>query len=77
MANGMFKTKIAVNRHGPRLMHNNCKNFNPSPFSLPTTFNGFHKEAKMFTLNEDKFVKVFKGNGTDICKFLKFSLKLP
>jgi hypothetical protein len=30
--------KIDINRHGPRPMPNNCKNFNPPNFSLPTTF---------------------------------------
>jgi hypothetical protein len=31
--------KIDIDRHGPRPMPNNCKNFNPPNFSLPTTFN--------------------------------------
>ncbi len=39
MANGMFKTKIDIDRHSPRLMPNKCKNLNPPYFSLPTTFN--------------------------------------
>jgi hypothetical protein len=30
--------KIDIDRHGPRPMPNNCKNFNPPNFSLPTTF---------------------------------------
>jgi len=34
----MFKIKIDIDRHGPRPMPNNCKNFNPPNFSLPTTF---------------------------------------
>jgi hypothetical protein len=38
LANGMFKMKIDIDRHGPRPMPNNCKNFNPPNFSLPTTF---------------------------------------
>ncbi len=38
MANGMFKTKMDIDRHGPRLMPNNCKNLNPPYFSLPYTF---------------------------------------
>jgi len=29
-----------IDRHGPRLMPNNCKNFNPPNFSLLSTFNG-------------------------------------
>ncbi len=28
-----------INRHGPRLMPNNCKILDPPYFSLPTTFN--------------------------------------
>ncbi len=39
MANGMFKMKMDNDRHGPRLMLNNCKNLNPLYFSLPSTFN--------------------------------------
>jgi hypothetical protein len=39
MANGTFKMKMDINRHGPRLMPNNYKNLNPPYFSLPTTFN--------------------------------------
>ncbi len=39
MANGMFKTQIDMDRHGPRLIPNNCKNLYPPYFSLPTTFN--------------------------------------
>jgi hypothetical protein len=38
LANGMFKMKIDIDRHGPRPMPNNCKNFKPANFSLPTTF---------------------------------------
>ncbi len=38
MTNGMFKTKMDIYRHGPRLMPNNCKNLNPPYFSLPITF---------------------------------------
>jgi hypothetical protein len=30
--------KMDIDRHGPRSMPNNCKNFNPLNFSLPTTF---------------------------------------
>ncbi len=37
MANGTFKIKKDIDRHGPRLMPNNCKNINPPFFSLPTT----------------------------------------
>jgi hypothetical protein len=38
MANGMFKIKIDINRHGPRLMPSNCKHLDPPYFSLQTTF---------------------------------------
>ncbi len=38
MANSMFKMKMDINRHGPRLMPNNCKHLNPPYFSLPITF---------------------------------------
>jgi hypothetical protein len=38
MANGTFKMKMDIDRHGPRLMPNICKNLNPPFFSLPTTF---------------------------------------
>ncbi len=38
MANGTFKTKMHIDRHGPILMPNNCKNLNPPYFSLPSTF---------------------------------------
>jgi hypothetical protein len=32
--------KMDIDRHSPRPMPNNCKNFNPPNFSLPTTFKG-------------------------------------
>jgi hypothetical protein len=38
MANGKFKMKMDIDRHGPRLMPNNCKDLNPPYFSLPSTF---------------------------------------
>ena len=38
MANSMFKIKKDIDRHGPRLMHSNCKHLDPPYFSLPTTF---------------------------------------
>jgi hypothetical protein len=37
MANGMFKIKMDIDRHGPRRMPDNCKNLNPPYFSLPST----------------------------------------
>ncbi len=42
MANGTFKIKMDIVRHGPRLMPNNCKVLNPPNFSLPSTFKGYH-----------------------------------
>jgi hypothetical protein len=36
--NGMFEMKMDIDRLGPRLMPNNCKNLNPHYFSLPSTF---------------------------------------
>jgi hypothetical protein len=41
MANGMFKIKMDIDRHGPRSMPDNCKNLNPPYFSLPSTFKVF------------------------------------
>jgi hypothetical protein len=38
MANSMFKTKMDIDRHGPRFIANNL---NPPYFSLPTTFKTF------------------------------------
>jgi hypothetical protein len=38
IANGMFKPEMDIDRHGPRLMPNNCENLNPPNFSLPSTF---------------------------------------
>ncbi len=38
MANGTFKMKMDIDRHGPRPMRNSCKNLNPPNFSLPSTF---------------------------------------
>jgi hypothetical protein len=38
VANGTFKMKMDIDRHGPRLMPNNCTNLNPPYFSLPSTF---------------------------------------
>jgi hypothetical protein len=44
MANGRFKMKMDIDRHGPRPMPNNYKNLNPPYFSLPTTFKQFFAE---------------------------------
>jgi hypothetical protein len=38
IANGMFKPKMDIDRYGPRLMPNSCKDLNPPYFSLPSTF---------------------------------------
>jgi hypothetical protein len=38
MTNGTFKMKTDIDRHGPRLVPNNCKILNPPYFSFPTTF---------------------------------------
>jgi hypothetical protein len=40
MANGTFKMKMDIDRHGPRLMPNNYNNLNSPYFSLPSTING-------------------------------------
>ncbi len=40
MANDMFKMKMDLDRHGPRLRPNNCQHPDPHYFSLPTTFKG-------------------------------------
>jgi hypothetical protein len=38
LANGIFKMKMDIDRHGPRPMPNSCKNLNPPNFLLPTIF---------------------------------------
>ncbi len=38
LANGTFKMKMDIDRHGPRPMPNRCKNLNPPNFSLLSTF---------------------------------------
>jgi hypothetical protein len=48
--------KMDIDRHGPRSMPNNCKNFNPPNFSLPTTF----KLSKMVVLVKRKYQKCEK-----------------
>jgi hypothetical protein len=48
MANGTFKMKMDIDRHGPRLMPNNYQHLDPPYFSLPTTFNG-QMRIKMHT----------------------------
>jgi hypothetical protein len=38
MENGVFKKKIVIDRHGPRLMPNNYQHLDTPNFSLPNTF---------------------------------------
>ncbi len=35
-----------IDRHGPRLMPNNCKNLDPPNFSLPTAFKGKNQRER-------------------------------
>ena len=53
MANGTFRMKIDIDRHGPRLMPKNCKNLNPPYFSLPSTFNICKTEVSYSVRNHD------------------------
>jgi hypothetical protein len=39
MANGMFKIKMDIDRHGPRRMPDNCKNLDPPYFSFLSSEN--------------------------------------
>jgi hypothetical protein len=52
MANGMFSKNMDIDRHGPRLMPNNCHIVDPHYFSLPTTFKvfegGYWKDFKNY-----------------------------
>ncbi len=41
--------KMDIDRHGPRSMPNNCKNFNRPNFSLPTTFNEIFYLPKLWS----------------------------
>ncbi len=47
MANGTFKMKTDIDRHGPRPMPNSCKNLNTPNFSLPSTF----KRKSIYCIN--------------------------
>jgi hypothetical protein len=58
MASGMFKTKMDINRYGPRLMLNNCKNLNPPYFSLPSTFKEVFVTVHHFCLGQ-VFIRVW------------------
>ena len=53
MANGMFKIKMDIDRHGPRRMPDNCKNLNPPYFSLPSTFKELISVVQDTWLNKD------------------------
>ncbi len=64
MANGMFKTKMDINRHSPRLMPNNCKNLSPPYFSLPTTFKDLFPVCESFF----KKVSIYNFCGCLICE---------
>ncbi len=55
MANGFFKIKMDIDRHGPRRMPDNCKNLNPPYFSLPSTFN----RARSMTSETWRYCKQF------------------
>ncbi len=58
MANGMFKIKMGIDRHGPRRMPGNCKNLNPPYFSLPSTFKKVTRIKLFF------YVKLTLGQST-------------
>jgi hypothetical protein len=55
MANGMFKMKMDIDRHGPRLMPkpNNRQNLDPSYFSLSTTFKTVNPKNVFSSGNQD------------------------
>jgi hypothetical protein len=61
----MFKKKMDIDRHGPRPMPNNCKNFNPPTFSLPTTFNNRQCFQKNVSENFEIETKKFKHKAVD------------
>ncbi len=64
IANGMFKLKMDIDRHGPRLMTNNYKNLNPPYFSLPSTFKRLSEEGAQKICIEDLEIKIrmsFRG----------------
>jgi hypothetical protein len=52
LANGIFKMKMDIDRHGPTPMPNSCKNLNPP---LPTTFKGQNR-TKTFDSIEPRFL---------------------
>jgi hypothetical protein len=49
MANGMFKIKMDIDRHGTRRIADNCKNLNPPYFSLPSTFKADKSRTDLHT----------------------------
>ncbi len=55
MANGMCNKKMDIDRHGPRLMPNNCQIIDPPYFSLPNTFKKLERDPPYKTLH-DKFM---------------------
>jgi hypothetical protein len=67
MANGMFKMKMDIDCHGPRLMLNNCQHLDPPYFSLPTTFKWLNQQATMMLI--DTCVMVLQPKG--ICLWFK------
>ncbi len=55
-----------IDRHGPRLMPNNCKNLSPPNFSLPTTFNRYNCISGGFKDRYwDTFYSMCLASGTD------------
>ncbi len=76
MANGTFKMKMDIHRHGPRSMPSNCKNLNPPNFSLPTTFkSGYENVGETCTVQHNKtrrkkrlqLIRVFFCEGPYLC----------
>ncbi len=65
IVNSMFKPKMDIDRHGPRLMPNNCKNLNPPYFSLPSTFKqifGTFRFSSIFSLHFAYFLFIFASD---------------
>jgi hypothetical protein len=64
MANGMFKMKMDIDRHSPRLMPNNCQHLDPLYFSLPTTFNASLQHKKGPELKRE--IKLFENLAVNV-----------
>ncbi len=47
MANGMFKMKMDIDRHGPRLMPNNCQHLDPPYFSFQLPLKSVYLDLKL------------------------------